>query len=161
MYVPCLASSNRTTTSTLNSLLIWQLCSNHDEELLVMHEDLQASPRCLKSCSHLLLSCMARNCPTPSRHGHLLGVWSILSFLLGAYFVFIVEGIWVLFDIHQRMCVTPSYFPSTRLGFWYYALISDALLVCSLFIPLACKYTFETLLISFKIVFAENTKSML
>lgn len=58
------------------------------------------------------------------------------------------------------MCVTPSYFPSTRLRFWYYTLISGALLVCSLFTPLACKYTSKTILISYEIVFAENRKNV-
>lgn len=81
------------------------------------------------------------------------------SVLLSLAFSYIWKDTGSIREIHQRMCVTPSYFPSTRSRFWYWFLISDILLVCSLFIPLACKYISETLLISFKIVFAENRKN--
>lgn len=75
MDAPCSASLNCGTEAQLNFKLIWQLCSNHDEGLLVMHEDPEASPWCSKSCSlSVLCGCITHNCLTPSRHGHSVGL---------------------------------------------------------------------------------------
>lgn len=169
-HVLCLACLNCTTTSDLNSSLMWHWCSNCNEELLVMHENPQASPRCLESCPLLLLSCLAHNCLTPSWHGHSVGFgvctqrgvcaksWCSPPWCV---FPYIWKDMDMVREIHQRMCVTTSYFPSTPLRFWYYALISSALLVCSLLNPFACKYTSKyRSKISYKIVFAENRKNV-
>lgn len=72
---PRSASLNCGTEAQLNFKLIWQLCSNHDEGLLVMHEDPEASPWCSKSGSpSVLRGCITLNCLTPSRHGHSVGL---------------------------------------------------------------------------------------
>lgn len=170
MDAPCSASLNCGTEAQLNFKLIWQLCSNHDEGLLVMHEDPEASPWCSKSCSlSVLCGCITHNCLTPSRHGHSVGLdlssithhtlilvrcmwvymcmwWFFFGCSPQCAFPCIWQDMGIISEIHQRICVTPSYFLSSRLRFWYYTLIFLALLLSAvgrkkkrLSTPLSCR----------------------
>lgn len=169
----------------LNILLIWQLCSNHHKGPVVMYEDPVASPWCSKHCSLSVLCCITHNCLTPFWHGHsvelglssvtyhtsLFGevcVYACHGFLLLTSVCFSLYGeeMGIIIAIHQRICVTPSYFLSSRLRFWYYTLISFAPLLSAVVQETKklhssrMQCTFMALSISFKIVFVENRKNV-
>lgn len=111
----------------------------------VMLQHPEASPWCSERCSLSVLCHITHNCLTPSQHGHSVGLGhqphiSHSSHYRGVYvchffssfssgcslqraFPCIWQDMGVISEIHQRICVTLSYFLSSRFSFWYYTLI--------------------------------------